>query len=420
MINPKTKERELCYVTTIDKIEEIPGRDLTECAVVGGWKTLVRKGIFKPGDLGIYIEIDSKTPETAPFEFLSKYHYKVKTQKFKQFYSQGLLMHPSDFGWTVDSAQFAGGFYYVVDKDGVQHIPGDESMFLTKQLGITYAVDADNKRKAPSADKYKKMAQRHPELFKKDWARWMMKREWGKKVMFFFFGKAKDKRGGWPGWVVKTDEERCQNMPWLFTDPDWHDTEWIATEKIDGSSTTFTLKKGRFGKKEFYVCSRNVCFDTPDKLEKCYYDTNIYLEMAYKYDIENKMRDMLKKHPECDFITLQGETYGDGIQKRTYSVPDGYHAFMAFNLIYGFKDGSSRRLNPCEMQIELEKPYGIPCVPIIAEIYKLPKDCDTLLLQATGESALDKEMREGIIFRDRKGERSFKAVSNEFLSRFHS
>ena len=64
-------------------------------------------------------------------------------------------------------------------------------------------------------------------------------------------------------------------------------------------------------------------------------------------------------------------------------------------------------------------PTKKPCVPIIAEIYKLPQDCDTLLLQATGTSALDGEMREGIVFRDRKGERSFKAVSNEFLAKYH-
>lgn len=418
MLN-KDNVRELAYVVKVDAIEPIEGKDRVEAAVVGGWRTMVRKGVFKPGDLGIYIEIDSKTPETEPFEFLSKYHYKVKTQKFKNFYSQGLLMAPSDFGWTVGSAQFAGGFDYIIDKDGNQHIPGDESMFLTKQLGITYAVAEDNKRKAPSVDKYKKMAQRHPELFKKNWARWMMKREWGKKVMFLFFGKAKDKKGGWPAWVAKTDEERVQNMPWVFTDPDWHDAEWIATEKIDGSSTTFTLKRGRFGKKEFYVCSRNVCFDTPDKLEKCYYDTNIYLEMAYKYNIEQKLNEILKEHPECTFVTLQGETYGDGIQKRDYSVPNGYHAFMAFNFIYGFKEGGTRRLNPCEMTNLLFKKYGIPCVPIISEFFKLPKDCDTLLLQATGESAIDKEMREGIVFRDRKGERSFKAVSNEFLAKYH-
>lgn len=418
MLN-KDNIRELAYVVTVDAIEPIEGKDRVEAAVIGGWRTMVRKGLFKPGDLGIYIEIDSKTPETEPFEFLSKYHYKVKTQKFKQFYSQGLLMHPSDFGWTVESAQFAGGFVFVKDDKGNAHIPGEENMFLTKQLGITYALDSDNKRKAPSVDKYKKMAQRHPELFKKNWARWMMKREWGKKVMFFFFGKAKDKKGGWPAWVVKTDEERVQNMPWVFNDPDWNETDWIATEKIDGTSTTFTLKRGKFGKTEFYVCSRNVCFDKPEKLEKCYYDSNVYLEMAYRYNIEAKLKDILRQHPDCNFVTLQGETYGDGIQNRTYSVPKGMHAFMAFNLIYGYKDGTTRRLNPCEMTNLLLSGYGIPCVPIIAEIYKMPKDCDTLLLQATGESEIDNGMREGIVFRDRKGERSFKAVSNEFLDKYH-
>jgi hypothetical protein len=417
MLN-KNKERELAYVVKVDAIEPIEGKDRVEAAVIGGWRTMVRKGLFQPGDLGIYIEIDSKTPETEPFEFLSKYHYKVKTQKFKQFYSQGLLMHPSDFGWTVESAQFAGGFTFVKDDKGNVHIPGEENMFLTKQLGITYAVADDNKRKAPSEDKYKKMAQRRPDLFKRNWARWMMKREWGKKVMFFFFGKKKDKRGGWPAWVVKTDEERCQNMPWLFTDPQWHDTEWIATEKIDGTSTTFTLKRGKFGKYEFYVCSRNVCFDTPEKAEKCFYDSNVYLEMAYKYHIEEKMKVMLNQDPTLDFITIQGETYGDGIQKRTYSVPSGAHALMAFNLIYGYKDGHTRRMNPCEMT-NILTPMGIPCVPVIAEIYRLPIDCDTLLLQATGDSAVDGLLREGIVFRDRKGERSFKAVSNEFLAKYH-
>lgn len=410
----KTGNRQLAYVVTVDAIEPIEGKDRVEAAVVGGWRTMVKKGQFKPGDLGIYIEIDSQTPETAPFEFLSKYHYKVKTQKFKTFYSQGLLMSPSDFGWKVNQLE-----HCLIDDKGNDHFPNDESRFLTKQLGITYAVAEDNKRKAPSVDKYKKMAQRHPKLFAKPWARWMMKREWGKKVMFFFFGKKKDKRGGWPSWVTKTDEERCQNMPWLFTDKDWHETEWIATEKIDGSSTTFTLKRGKFRKNEFYVCSRNVCFDTPEKDSKLFYDTNIYTEMAGKYNIREKLEIILKENPDLEFVTLQGETYGDGVQKRTYSVPSGYHAFMAFNLIYGFKDDAKpRRLNPCEMKNTLE-PMGIPCVPIIAEIYRLPQDCDTLLLQATGESALDHGMREGIVFRDRNGERSFKAVSNEFLAKYH-
>lgn len=420
MLNAKN-ERKLAYVVTVDAIEPIEGKDRVEAAVVGGWRTMVRKGMFKPGDLGIYIEIDSKTPETAPFEFLSKYNYKVKTQKFKQFYSQGLLMHPSDFGWKENKAIDPDhlGSYIEDDKHNLYYVD-DESRFLTKQLGITYAVDADNKRKAPSVDKYKKMAQRHPEWKNRKLFHWLMRREWGKKLLFVFYGKAKDKRGGWPSWVSKTDEERCQNMPWLFTDEDWHNTEWIATEKIDGTSTTFTLKKTKLGKTEYYVCSRNVCFDTPERSEKCFYESNVYLEMSEKYHIKDVLTMILDKNKDLDFVTLQGETYGDGIQKRTYSVPQGYHAFMAFNLIYGYKDGTKVRLNPCEMTNVLFKEYGVPCVPIIAEIYKLPVDCDTLLLQATGESALDGDMREGIVFRDRKGERSFKAVSNEFLAHFHS
>ena len=421
MLN-KDNVRELAYLVYVDAIEPIEGKDRVEAAVVGGWRTMVRKGLFKPGDIGIYIEVDAKTPETEPFKFLEKYHYKVKTQKFKTFYSQGLLMHPSDFGWTVSEIEDYDGKHYIgiADNNKEPHLVKDESRFLTKQLGITYALDSDNKRKAPSVDKYKKMAQRHPDLFKKPFFRWMMKREWGKKVLFVFFGKAKDKKGGWPAWAKKTDEERCQNMPWLFTDPEWHDTLWFATEKIDGTSTTFTMKRGQgFKKPEYYICSRNVCFDTPDKEDRCFYASNVYTEMAKKYNVREVLEQILKDKPDLSFVTLQGETYGDGIQKRTYSTEPGEHKFMAFNLIYGYKDGTQIRYNPAMMTTILEK-YGIPCVPIVDMTFHLPETCDELLEIAEGNSKVDGQPREGLVFRDENGERSFKAVSNSFLVRFHS
>ena len=402
-------ERQLAYLVYVDAIEPIPGRDFTECAVVGGWRTLVKKDVFKPGSIGIYIEIDSKTPEKEPFDFLEKYHYKVKTQKFKTFYSQGLLMHPDDFGWPYaadNSGVYVNGKFCAVN---------DDSRFLTSQLGITYATAEDNKRKASSPDKYKKMAQRHPELFKKKWARWMMKRTWGKKVMFFFFGKKKDKRT-WPAWVKKTDEERVQNMPWVFEAADWHDARWIATEKIDGTSTTFTMKRLGRNKFDFYVCSRNVCFDTPEKEDKCFYESNVYTEMAQKYNVKAVLRDMLNADTSLEFVTLQGETYGEGIQKRDYSLKG--HDFMAFNLIYGQKDGTAKRLNPVEMTLALNT-YRIPCVPIVNADFKMPATCDELLAIATDKSMVDGKEREGLVFRDVNGERSFKAVSNEFLAKYH-
>ena len=145
MLNPKTNERELCYVVQIDAIESIIGSDNCEAAVVGGWRIMTRKGTFKPGDLAIYFEIDSKVPETETFAFLEKKHYKIKTQKYTfggkgNFVSQGLLMHPIDFGWTTEET----GKSIIIPDDGTQLEKGD---FLTQRLGVTYAIDADNKRK---------------------------------------------------------------------------------------------------------------------------------------------------------------------------------------------------------------------------------------------------------------------------------
>ena len=66
MLN-KNGERELCYVVKVDDIQPIQGRDKVECAVIGGWTCMVRKGQFNKGDLGIYFEIDSKV-DTSKIE----------------------------------------------------------------------------------------------------------------------------------------------------------------------------------------------------------------------------------------------------------------------------------------------------------------------------------------------------------------
>lgn len=417
MLNKK-QERELAYVVTIDAIRPIEGKDRVECAVVGGWTVMVRKDQFKVGDPAIYFEIDSKVPATEPFAFLEQKKYHIKTQKYRagegQFWSQGLLMAAEDFGWKKDFAQFAGDVAMIIDDKGVQHIAGDEdSMFLTQQLGVTYYEAEDNTRKAPSADKYKKMAQRHGKLFSKQPFRWLMKRDWGKKLLFVFFGKKKDKRT-WPSWVVKTDEERAENLSHLlWEDGAWRNVDWIATEKIDGTSTTFTMKRSKgFKKNEFYVCSRNVVFDKPDKT--CYYDTNVYLEMAEKYDIENVLNELLKANPEAEWVTIQGETYGAGIQKRDYGMKD--HDFAAFNLIWSDKG----RVNSIQMARLLFEWYHIPCVPIVAQHYQLPNNIEELReFVHSQKSVVDDGMREGIVFRSHDGLLSFKCVDPEFLVKYH-
>lgn len=403
-----TGTRQLAYVVIINDITPIPGYDRVELAHVGGWTIVVGKGEFQKDDTAIYFEIDSKLPEVKPFtdmEFLARKHYKVKTQKMCKSISQGLLMSAAQFGWEskvirerpciVDNSK--GNIYYV----------DDESRFLTAALGVTYAEAGDNQRKAASVDKYKKMAQRHGKLFSYKPFRYLMKKEWGKKLLFFFFGKAKDKKSSWPVWVQKTDEERVQNMPWILKDKE----PWIVTEKIDGTSTTFTIKRKPFGKYNFFVCSRNVCFDKPNK--NCFYETNVYTEMAEKYNIEEVLSKLLDAYPDAEWITIQGETYGSGIQKRDYHKD--CHSFRAFNLIMS----NTGRWNTISMKQELEENFKIPCVPIVDSSFILPDTMDEILAYAFGESVIDGDIREGVVLRSLDGQKSFKVVSNVYLEKYH-
>ena len=410
----KSGTRQLAYVVYVDAIEPIPGRDRVECARVGGWTCMVPKGAFKVGDPAIYFEIDSQVPLDNPvFAFCAKYKGHIKTQKFKtpegQFWSQGLLMAAADFGWTIDRIEEL----FITDDEMVPHTPGTESAFLTKKLGITYYEVEDNKRKAktnPDA-KINAALARHPKIAKR-WGKAIKNRRWLRWIFLAIFGRKKDVRH-WPAWVVKTDEERVQNMPWILQDK----SEWYATEKIDGTSTTFTMKRGKELKKpEFYVCSRNVVFNTPDK--GCYYDTNVYLEMAEKYNVKEVLTKLLDNDKDIlEFVIIQGETYGEGIQKRDYDLKE--HKLMAFNLIFGYKDGKVIRCNP-RIMTEILQPLGVPCVPIVDDHFVLPDTIEELLEIATGESVVDGGMREGLVFRSYDGSKSFKAVSNEFLMKYHN
>lgn len=404
MLNEKGV-RELAYVVKVGWVKPIEGADNIELIGINGWTCIAKKDEFAEGDLAVYFEIDSKLPEAEWSAFMESKHYKVKTMKLNKFkvVSQGLALPASAFGWElVTTGQFAGDVPVIKKPNGTYFIEGD---FLTQELGVTYADAEDNVRKASSGDKYKKMAARHPKLFQNPVIKWFYKRTWGKRLLFVFFGKKKDGRN-WPAWVVKTDEERVQNMPWILEDK----SDWIATEKIDGTSTTATLKRGKFGRYDFYICSRNVVFDKPDK--KCFYETNVYTEMAEKYNFEEVLKCIANTY-NLEWVTLQGETYGEGIQKRDYGLKG--HDFMGFNLIFSDRG----RLNSADAAT-IMKSYGIPWVPILNEHFVLPDTVEELLDYATDKSLLDGGMREGVVFRSPDGQRSFKAVSNEFLLKYHN
>lgn len=407
MINKNTGKRELAYMVKIDDVKPLPGYDRVEQARVGGWLVVCKLNQFKPGDYAIYFEIDSKVPEKEPFLFLEPKKFKVKTQKMCKSISQGLLMSLDDF--IIDGNT---PIWVTSIKQRINEGKNVEHEGLTEVIGVTYADAADNKRKANSADKYKKMAQRRPNIFKKSWARWMMKREWGKRVMFFFFGKKKDKATGFPNhfpYVKKSDEERVENMPWILKDKN----PWIKTLKIDGTSCTYILERKKFNKREYYVCSRNVRQLTPD--QKSYHEDNVYWEVENKYHIRDFLEDMLKKNPNWDYVAIQGE--GAGCSSSGAKIQGDPHKFGELRFFgFNFIDSINGRWNSV-LARNLAKEYGIEWVPIVCENYILPDDFEEFKLSADGpcEAPGASGNREGYVYRDQDGVHSFKNVSRKYL-----
>lgn len=386
-------ERKLAHIEKISWIKPIEGADRIELVGILGWQCVAKKGEFSVEDYCCYFEIDSKLPETEWSEFMRPKHFKVKTQKMRGVYSQGLALPIS----------------VIPELQGKEIIVGDD---VTELLKIKYSVEEDNVRKSNNPnpeDKYKAMAQRKPNLFKKPLIKKIMRYKLGRKLMFLFFGKKKDKPLGFPThfeFIHKTDETRCENMSQGFLE---NKETWTQTTKIDGTSSTYILERKKKNKFEYYVLSRNVRQMDPD--QKTYHDDNVYWNMEFKYHIRNFLEDQLIKNPELSYVCLQGETAGVGVQKNPHKLSDTQ--FFGFNYI----DSKNGRWNSTDAK-ELCAKYGIQWVPIINTKYVLPDTMEELKLQADGPCDIpgSSGLREGFVYRLNSNPNiSFKNVSRNYL-----
>lgn len=209
---------------------------------------------------------------------------------------------------------------------------------------------------------------------------------------------------GFPDFVSKTDEVRIQNAPFYLN----MNCNYVATEKIDGQSGTFTLQrvKGKYfwnkASYDFAVCSRN--------LRKWKKDNSSFWSVAERYHIEQVLHRLIGDN---EWVAIQGECVAPGVQGNKYkvTVPDLY----VFNLIY-----PGGRVGSIEAKKIVEE-CGLKFVPVIEESVKL-KDMSVadVLEYATGRSRLCDILREGVVFRSQDGEQSFKAVSPEFLIKYNA
>ena len=354
--------RQLATIRTVASTRPIQGADRIEVAQVDGWECVVKKGEFEVGQHIVYVEVDSVMPERPEFEFLRDRKFRVRTIKLRGQVSQGLVL---------PLGILPTGNYKL----------GDD---VTELLGVT--------KYDPQAQQEALLLTKQPKTPANPIAKFLMRFKWYRKL----FMKPK-RKGGFPDWIVKTDETRIQNLTTLFDIESKKGTQFSVTEKVDGQSATYFLQKVSRRKYEFGVCSRNIRLGTPDN--------SSYWTIARKYDIENVLKKLIG---EYQTIVLQGEICGDGIQGNKYHISE--YDLFAFNLIY-----PDHKCTTAEIK-EILAPFGIKSVPIVEEGKVLPETIAELVEYSKGKSVVRKEQkREGVVMRNVQNNISFKVINPDFL-----
>ena len=328
----------LAYIVKIKDIREIPGADRIELATVMDYTVVVKKNEYKPGDFGLYVEVDSVLPDDAEkfpfFEFLRDKKFKIKSMKLGKFgvISQGILFKPSDIGLTNVK----------VGQDYTQQFKITEIVQDEEEAGLTNNNKKDN-------------------WFIRKLMRYKWFRDWRKR-----HNVSETWNETFPG---KSDEENVQK---IYTEmyEKYANEEWVATEKLEGQNITIYTEEvnGLFGKtKRVGVCSRTRELNKNGN-GKNFWDTVI----------REKLDEQIKNIPGEWWC--RGEHLGPGIQKNIYKLPRTTIRFFDFYRKEYYNDTKCSKVRKFrwvklnfEESVAFAKQWNLPFVPILDEHYKLPK-----------------------------------------------
>ena len=353
--------RKLATIQKITSLMPIYGADFIEQATILGWKVVVKKGEFQVGELCVYCEIDSLLPERPEFEFLKNDKFRIRTKNLKGVISQGIC-----FPLTIlkhDDWDF-GIMKIPADKEPIHCIKNNKTDLLCGGIDLIEGTDVTE---ILGITKYE--APIPAEL-------------------------AGDAKGGFPSFMIITDEERIQILPHIPIE--YAGQKFITTEKLDGSSGSFYWKDGEFG-----ACGRNYDFYESQ--------TNSFWKFARQNYLKEKLGELGRN------LALQGEIIGEGIQKNKYKLKGQTIKFFRM-----FDIDKYEFLSYEEMIDIIVNQFKLEIVPILDWNYVLPNNVDEILAYAQGKSVLNPlTEREGEVFVRHElknlGRLSFKAISNKFL-----
>ena len=267
-------QNSVAYVGKIGSVSEIPGADNIELVTVGGWNAITKKGEYQVGDKVVVATTDAVIPQDLS-DLMGVTNYlrkgqRVRTVKLRGVYSECLLIP----------------FKYLAPRSLENNVnEGDDMMEI---LGIT-------------------------------------KFEPPVKTITLQSGGRKVKYHQNPNFHVYYKFPNQKNVPDMFTEED----EVVITRKLHGTNARYGIVRKKklslldrvkmfFGNKwaafEYVYGSHNV---EKGSDSQGFYSTDVWDEVAVKYDIRSKLWSHVKdtyEYLESGFI-IYGEIYGAGIQK---------------------------------------------------------------------------------------------------------
>ncbi len=350
--------RKLASIQTVNTVEPIENADAIERIRVLGWWVVVKKGEYQPGDKVVYCEIDSLLPERPEFEFLRPSCFKPQ-----QVDADGEVILPAGFRIKTIRLrkQVSQGICFPLSILPAE-TPAEVGDDVTDVLGV---------------------------------------RKWEPPIPIGMGGQVK---GGFPGFLPKTDETRVQVLETVLERH--RGRTFYVTEKLDGTSFTAFLREGEFG-----ICSRNLWMDETD-------ESNILARIARQEMLEEKLR-AISDRLGYD-IAIQAEVIGPGIQKNKYALQAV--TLRVFNVL---NVNAYRLVDHADMLTLLDE-MSLEPVPQLGNLV-LDHSVDELVAFAEGKSVLNPQIqREGVVLRPLReetdeelgGRLSFKAINPKFLLKY--
>jgi RNA ligase (TIGR02306 family) len=306
-------------VATVKSVTKHPNADALDLIEFNevAWRCVDKINTRKPGDLVVYIPIDSLVQVTRPeFEFLKPRAKadgtcRIRTIRLRGEISQGLILDaPKGLSMQPVQDPLYPNLEIIADVR-----PTEVGMDAAYHFGIV---------------KYEPPLEAIPPMC----------------------------ASNYPVWCEKSDAERYQNFnrsiePYL-------DDDWFLSIKIDGTSMTVFYEDERVG-----VCSRNWEVKENDEGANKWTEeterpkaTNIYWTAARKYGLLEKVKFIAKQLHVSKFA-IQGEIVGPGIQKNKLGLTE--QAFKAFDMY----NGDASDFLPYRHFLDLAMEYQIPTVDII-------------------------------------------------------